>query len=365
MELGAKNDMKLVCVKPFWWYELAWNKQAYLCCPGWLPKSIGNSIDADPLMLWNSAEAIKIRQSVIDGSFEYCSPEFCPHLSNKTYPVKYVENDEYVMLQKQATEPRINLPTPEWLNFSYDQSCNLACPSCRNEISMASKEDRVVYDDLSEVTLKSFSDARHLYITGSGDPFASRHFWRLLVSDELLKYPDLSLRLHTNGQLCTPARWDRIRHIEHKISTLEISIDAASSQTYSLNRSPGSWEVLCENMDFIASLRNENRISELQLDFVVQNNNWHEMKEFVEVARKWKADTVYFSALSNWGTFSKREYLERAIHKPSHRNFKKLSNLLRDPIFEDPLVYCGFSEEVRKSSSQLDPHELIETLNIS
>lgn len=357
--------MKLVCVKPFWWYEIAWNKQAYLCCSGWLPKSIGSVVDADSLMLWNSAEAIKIRQSVIDGSFEYCSAEFCPHLSNKTYPVKYVENDEYLILQKQAAEPRINLSTPQWLTFSYDQSCNLACPSCRNEVSMASKEERLVYDDLGKETLKSFSDARHLYITGSGDPFASRHFWSLLVGDELLKYPDLSLNLHTNGQLFTPSRWNRIKHIQHMISTLEISIDAASSKTYSLNRSPGTWEVLCNNMDFIASLRNENIISNLQLDFVVQNNNWHEMKDFVELARIWNADMVYFSALSNWGTFSESEYLDRAIHKPSHRSFKKLSKLLMDPIFEDPLVYCGFREEVKNACNQLHAHDLIEILNIS
>lgn len=357
--------MKLVCVKPFWWYEIAWNKQAYLCCSGWLPKPIGSAVDIDPLTLWNSAEAIKIRQSVIDGSFEFCSPEFCPHLSNKTYPVKYVEDDEYLRLQKQVAEPRISLPTPQWLTFSYDQSCNLACPSCRNEISMASKEERVVYDDLSKETLKNFSDARHLYITGSGDPFASRHFWRLLVSDELLKYPDLSLNLHTNGQLLTPSRWDKIKHIQHKITTLEISIDAASPETYSLNRIPGNWDVLCKNMDFIASLRDENKISNLQLDFVVQSNNWHEMKRFVELARNWKADLVYFSALNNWGTFSKSEYLERAIHKPSHRGFKELSKFLMDPIFEDPLVCCGFGEEVKNATCKPSSRNLIETLNIS
>jgi hypothetical protein len=338
------DDTKyLICSKPFNWYEVAWNKEAYLCCQGWLNKSAGNAMVQHAKEIWNSADAKKIRTSVIDGSFRYCNAEHCPHLINKTFPVQYVDKQAYNTLKNRIENIGTEENRPGWLNFSYDQSCNLSCPSCRKEIVIASKNEREQYADLAHETLAAFGEnIKELYITGSGDPFASRHFWELLTSNELLKYPQLSMRIHTNGQLCTPKRWDMIRHIEEKISTLEISIDAASAETYALNRTPGHWNVLCENMDFVSALRKANRIKRLQLDFVVQDNNFHEMKKFVEYAKAWNADTVYFSALNNWGTFSAQEYLRRAVHRPNHKNHTNLVEVLKDPAIWNPIVYCGF-----------------------
>src|SRR4051812_18978280 len=50
----------------------------YLCCAGWLPKSIGNYLQQDLAHIWNSAAAREIRTSILDGSFRYCNAQACP-----------------------------------------------------------------------------------------------------------------------------------------------------------------------------------------------------------------------------------------------------------------------------------------------
>lgn len=343
----------LICMHPFYWYDVAWNKEVYLCCQGWLNKSVGNAIEQTPKEIWNSEDAKKIRTSVIDGSFKYCNKEHCPFLMNKTYPVKYVYEKEYNNLKKSIESNNTSI-LPGLLNFGYDKTCNLTCPSCRKEVFVASKTEQDQYVNIANNTLAEFGESAELiYITGSGEPFASKHYFDLLTSNELLKYPKLKVKIHTNAQLCTTERWEKIKHIEDKITILEISIDAASAQTYSLNRKPGNWDVLCKNMEHISELRKTNRIKYLQLDFVVQDNNYSEMIKFVELGKAWNVDTVRFSILNNWETFSEEEYLSRAIHKPEHKNHSKFLEILKDPILDDPIVFCNFKNSYLNKSMKI------------
>lgn len=328
-----------VCTKPFEWYEIAWNKQVYPCCPGWLPHAIGKMPEQRPDEIWNSDIAKKIRKSVIDGSFSYCKPEFCLHLKEKTWPVMQAKKIDIERYIRAIEEPE----APIMVSASYDKSCNLACPSCRKDIVAANREDRESYDKLMADLLEVYGpNLRAINITGSGDPFASRHFWDLLQSGVLAQYPDLLIHLHTNAQLFDEFHWNRIADLHSQIAGVEISIDAATEKTYAVNRAPGDWNQLIRNMAFIGELRRSQQIGLLQLDFVVQENNWQEMRDFVLLGQQWNADRIVFSALNNWGTFSTEEYQHRAIHSPRHPLYLQLLDLLEDDIFKIPQVSIGF-----------------------
>lgn len=339
-----KNDISpetYVCTKPFEWYEIAWNKEVYPCCPGWLPHSIGKMPEQSPEEIWNSDIAKKIRKSVLDGSFKYCNPEYCLHLKEKTWPVKQAKDidiEHYIRLIETPEAPTM-------VNASYDQSCNLACPSCRKDIVTANREDRASYDKLMADLLDTYGpDLRSINITGSGDPFASRHFWDLLQSGVLAQYPQLKIRLHTNAQLFDEFHWNRIAALHQQIEAIEISIDASTAPTYAINRRPGDWNQLINNMAFIGELRRTQQIKLLQLDFVVQLNNWQEMPDFVLLGKQWHADRIVFTSLNNWGTFSKEEHQHRAIHSPHHPLHSQLLETLEDDIFKLPEVFIGFLE---------------------
>jgi hypothetical protein len=71
------------------------------------------------------------------------------------------------------------------------------------------------------------------------------------------------------------------------------------------------------------------------------------MPEFVTLGKGFGFDTVYFSKLVNWGTFSGVEYEARAVHQPHHPRHGELVALLQAEIFKDPIVNLGNLSELR------------------
>lgn len=349
---------KLICTRPFEWYEVGtkafWpNSSGYpvfLCCKGWLKKEVGDLLKEDAKKIWFGNNAREIRKSVIDGTFKYCNGEFCPHLSTVTGPVKYVDDTEY-----KKYESKLNKDDhfyPKTLNCSYDSSCNLSCPSCRSFQMMAKGEEKERVSKVGEHLLNSFGESlESIYITGSGDPFASKHFLDLLTGEKLKKHTHLKLHLHTNAQLFTREIWERIKPTKDHIDILEVSIDGASKKTYEINRRPGKWEVLLQNMQFISELKRQGRIRHLKISFVVQKNNYKEIGAFIKLGKQWSVDEVYFATLADWDTFAKSDYLGRAIHKPTHpEHFLLLEELMKIDA-TDTIIDLGYFQELHKTHS--------------
>lgn len=336
--------MNLICKKPFEWFEIgdAKNLNVNLCCSGWLPTPIGSLRKSSASNLWNGLAAKLIRKSVTDGSFRYCNTEFCPHLSNpgaSDSPVTYVTDDELADIVKLIDDSDEKIPPPKTINLAYDKSCNLACPSCRHDIVQADKKERQDYKALLSDVLSDFDDGPiTLYMTGSGDPFGSRHFWEVITSDEFVNDHSLRFRLHTNGVLFNANRFERLRAILPRVTDIEISIDGATKETYEANRRPAKWEALLGSMELFAQVKREYPQINMKLNFVVQANNWREMPYFVDLGRNWGVDVIKFSKLNNWGTFTDLEYHNRAVHWPGHRDYQGFIDSLCQPAFRNKLV---------------------------
>jgi hypothetical protein len=96
-----------------------------------------------------------------------------------------------------------------------------------------------------------------------------------------------------------------------------------------------------DNLKFISDLRQSGAIQEFIISFIVNARNFHEMKDFVELGMNLRCDQIYFSFMSDWGTFSTEDYAKMAVHLPQHKDHRELVNLLRDPIFNSPKVFLG------------------------
>lgn len=98
------------------------------------------------------------------------------------------------------------------------------------------------------VSTGMLENVRKLFITGSGDPFGSPYFSRWLRSMKRADMPNLeAIHLHTNALLWTPRAWHHIAaEIRELIRTCGISIDAATAQTYAVNRRGGKFEKLLD-----------------------------------------------------------------------------------------------------------------------
>jgi pyruvate-formate lyase-activating enzyme len=334
-EHGAKFQ-GLFCAQPFEYAQADPLGRLYLCCPQTLPKSAG-VLGGDGFMsVWNSSDAVAIRESILDGSFKYCSEATCGVLQSRRLPrVDEVADPAHrrILDERLTTLER----GPSVINLAYDRSCNLACPSCRSELIILRGKARQRAQAIQEQVLGAhLADARRLIITGSGDPFGSRLYLSFLRTFDPATVPGLRIQLSTNGLLLTEAMWDSICH--RAVDAIDVSVDAATPETYTLNRG-GDFARLVENLRFMGRLRRAGRLARFDLHYVVQANNVREMEAFVALGREVGCDTVCFKQLVNWGTYSEAEYWRRAVQRPEHPRHGELLRVLRVPVFARSPVY--------------------------
>ncbi|ACK72620.1 Radical SAM domain protein [Gloeothece citriformis PCC 7424] len=352
------QSKQLFCSKPFEWFEITQlngRGGTYLCCPSWLNKSVGNLQQQSVDEIWNGEQAQKIRRSILDGSFKYCDSSRCAFLQTQSGPVQKIEDVTDENLKTIINENLSVLPYgPKKIICTYDQSCNLSCPSCRDKVIVEIEAEQEILKIQEKLENEALKNAEYLHITGSGDPFGSPYFRKWLQTMNREEMPNLQeIYLQTNGQLWTPRMWNTIaENIRELIISADIGIDAATPETYGINRRGGNFETLLKNLEFISSLRQNGLLRFLKISMVVQANNFREMPDFVKLGHCFNADVIYFGQLVNWGTFSNEEFHRRAVHLPTHPLHFEFAQLLKDEVFEHPNVILGNLTEVKKHSQE-------------
>jgi MoaA/NifB/PqqE/SkfB family radical SAM enzyme len=287
----------------------------FSCCPSWLPNKISDLEDINNA--WESNELKEIQESIIDGSYKFCSKTQCPYLSELitqgTKPIVFTEKNKFDIKKYQ------NGPTN--INFAFDRSCNLSCPSCRNVMIMANGEELEFIDNTINKISKKFGNSIEMfYLSGSSDPFASKSIRKFLLNFDKKQFPKVNhIHLHTNGLLLDEKIWNDLSHIHDLIKTVEISIDASTKDTYELVRRGGSWEKLNENLKFISTIKLTNK----RVSFVVQDSNYTEMESFYNLMMKIfnnKID-VFFNKITNWGTYTEGQFFIKQIWNENHPEF--------------------------------------------
>ncbi|MDQ1271609.1 MAG: hypothetical protein QG591_239 [Planctomycetota bacterium] len=346
-------DNQLFCSRPFEWFEVTQVNEigeVFMCCPSWLDTPIGNLKYQSVEDVWNGKKAQELRRSILDGSFKYCDHARCPFLHTISEPVQIFKDVRDEDLKLVIEKKLVILPYgPREINCSYDRSCNLSCPSCRTKIIVERENKKQILEVQRKIQNEALKDAYSLYITGSGDPFGSPFFRKWLQTIKREDMPSLKkIHLHTNAQLLTSKIWSTIpKDIQPLIKSMEISIDAARSNAYSVNRRGGSFERLLVNLEFISTLRKNGPLEWVGISMVVQENNFVEMPDFVRLGKRFNFDTIYFSRLVNWGTFTEEEFTSRAIHLSTHPRHMEFLAVLKNEIFDEPLVYLGNLTDMR------------------
>ncbi|WP_219320794.1 radical SAM protein [Methylovirgula sp. HY1] len=327
-----------VCLKPFQNLDTTNRGHAHVCCPDWLPTPIGN-LDSDLLQQWSGPIAKKIRDSVTDGSYTYCSRLYCSAISNRSLPHR--ESDEVRETLAAFAASGETAPPPLYIGLSHDRSCNLSCPTCRTEPIVADKKEQAKLDGFVERSiLPLLRAAQNVYVTGSGDPFGSAHFRRVLKRLDRQEFPHLTLDLHTNAQLFDSRAWAEL-DLAGRVRNVHISIDAAEAETYAIVRRGGQFAQLRKNLAFIAGLRQSGAIRSLEFSMVVQTRNFREMPGFVRLGQEFSADSVSFQMIRNWGTFSAAEFRDEWIGDPAHPRHPELVEILRAPELALPIARVG------------------------
>jgi MoaA/NifB/PqqE/SkfB family radical SAM enzyme len=170
-----------------------------------------------------------------------------------------------------------------------------------------------------------------LYITGSGDPFASELYWSFLKAlPSIEHHKDMRIFLHTNGLLFDKSHWAEMGAARELVSEVGISVDASTAATYKANRG-ASWDTLWSNIGFINELQKSGQNLMLGMFYTVQANNFRETIPFVRLAFNYGAAWISITALRNWGTYSPEDYQSRAVHLPAHPQYEEFRAMISDP----------------------------------
>jgi len=333
------------CKSPFTYAEIFPGGGVYICCPVWTGgKGIGNIFENSPEEVWNSYQAIMIRQGILNGSYDQCDHHKCPLIMGNSLPMREDVKDDWLgaeMVEVIAHHQVKMARGPQVVKIGYDSSCNLWCPSCRSELIIAKKAEQEKLRKIrDEFIIPFLKDAKVLVLSADGDPFGSNHYREVMrLTREQL--PQMRLSLHTNAVLLERKAWDDCG-LEGRTDLIQISIDASTAETYSIVRRGGDFNRLLSNLEFLATKRREKGFSRLDFLYVVQTRNFLEMVDFVRLGKRLGVDSVQFILIDHWARgMTDAQYREQKIWDAKHPRHSEFRAMLEDPIFREPIVQMG------------------------
>ena len=240
------------CAQP--WSSLVINLHGttYICrSPAWLPKSIGSILDHDDIYsLLNTYEARSIRSEVSRNRYTYCNHNICQYLSQKDLNISTDTTPAVLLTEDQFTESSVTDSLLVEMCFDFDYTCNFVCPSCRTEI--INENQGVIQDSHASVVEK----IKHLILDryaqenaplnirwAGGEPLVSHAYLNLWEYIAELNNPNIVSIVQTNGSYLRKRSAILEKFLPY-VSTLRISFDAGTADTYSRIRKNGVWEEL-------------------------------------------------------------------------------------------------------------------------
>ena len=332
----------LFCIQPWSRIDVYLDGGIYYCCPSWVgQKCIGNLFEQSWQEIWNGDIIKEARQGMHDGTFKHCIDTECPHLKETKFyePVYernnieqlYVDFDSIKDFRKIFENREVHDNTgPTSVVMSYDQSCNLQCPTCRPAIQMITPKNRN-YDKMMKlheiVTEEVITHCDMVTVAGSGDAFGSPLFRDFLRNFEPSKYPNINyVHPMTNALLWDSKMWDSMKSVQPYVKTAYISVDAITSETYNkvrtLKPSHGNFEQLVENLKFINTIPT---LETIVMTYTVSNMNYHEVDRFFEIKQFLPDKDIvwYFYKVNDWGHFGNKlnDYSIHNVDHPNHQDF--------------------------------------------
>ncbi len=306
------------------------------CCNVMVP--FGNLLRGDSVdEIYNGIYARIVKLSSLNGS--YCLCNF------------YKWCHGYCSCNTAKTTKELNTPrTPKTVTLSFDNSCNLACKMCRNEIYQMDEQTRQKVSLITEKILQSewLENAENILMTCKGEVFYSPFYRRLLMTNSLRK----QITIRSNGTLFNKTNWELIAN-KFNIINVEISVDAATAETYQKIRRGGNFKVLMENLNMISELHRRKQINRFLLYFVVQRDNFREMSAFVELGTQLGVDEIQFQRMDYFRHIPKSEYKKQCMIIDNKYIDQELWRVLQNPIFKEGIVNLRGFMRYKKASQKL------------
>jgi len=194
--------------------------------------------------------------------------------------------EKYYLVEILKSFPvHIELPTGE--------RCNVQCVFCLDR----SDEQKNKYTDFTFAEVKKMAELLPLRFCSTlnlyswGEPFFNKDYEQIF--DYITNnFPGICISISTNGTLLN-GKWAE-KLISHGNIMLNVSLNAASRETYKRVMQRDLFEAVRENINRLVSMKRETGADKLiiSLSFVAIKDNIDELPLFIELAHRFSADEV-------------------------------------------------------------------------
>lgn len=321
------------------------NGEVFICSsPSWVPKFLGSILDVDDIFdLLNNDIAKGIRREILLGRYYYCNSNLCQFfgkISDKLFQkTPQVELDLRPSDMEVPDEQITITEMPGNIIFDFDFTCNFKCPSCRTEVINWNKHylrrpinDHIVEKVKHQIIDRIGSKPTTIRWVG-GEPFISDVY--NAVFEYLINSGKQNIQnvIQTNGSyLHSPV----VEELLPYISELRVSFDAGTPETYKKIRVNGDWNKLISNIKYIHDIiRRVGADTTITADFVVQQDNYQEIPQFVETCKQLGIKNINLQKMWNWGTWDTETFKQKNVYDPNHLEYPelvKIFSLVNIPI---------------------------------
>lgn len=338
-----KGFTSIPCLVPFMRLEFFENGNVTTCCHDFTKvKSVGNMNNDTIEELWNGFLLKRFRKYLYLGQTHKVCMSNCRYLKVGPISVEDIrtDNDEGATLADDIRSGRAHIRShPLRFNLANYYSCNLKCIMCPPKKTSEALNFHKPPEHLLKTAenLKKYYDKNIvIYLTGNGDVLARKDTRELLTNFDSAKYSTVSFQILTNGLLFQPEMWEKIKH--NNFTYANVSIDAATKETYEKIRCGGKWEKMIAALEVFRKARDEGKFSSVTLNMTVMRSNYREIPQFIEMARSCGFYIVLTRIRGQWGN-------ENIFDPADKVALQELSTILSEPYL------CG---------SDIDMNELSE-----
>ncbi len=321
--LRAKPNKQIQCTSLENKLRISPNYNLVGCCAVLVP--FGNLLlDGELDEIYHSTYARIVKLSSLNRS--YC-------LCNLNRWCKGYCSQGNALLTEQWQTPAL----PQSITLSFDRSCNLCCKSCRTKPYVLDETERQRIPVITAKLLRSgwLEQVNLLRVATSGEVFYSPYYRQVLTTDLRRQ----QIEIFSNGTLFNEENW-RLVAGKYKTIDVDISVDAATAETYQELRRGADFNRLRHNLTMLSDLHRQKKIRRFSLNFVVQRDNFREMVSFVKLGQALGVDSIQFQRMNYFSgsAYTPQEFLEHCLIIDNQYLDYELWCVLQDPIFQDPIV---------------------------
>lgn len=287
---------------------------------------LGNLRDNTMSEIYNSETAKHFRQTLIDGTYDYCNEENCPYMANDILESQLIEIDE--------------IPEyPEIISLAYDRRCNYHCTCCISRCD--DKMDPIVQEKIENEIRVVLPYVKIFSANGLGEFFVSDSMMKLVSEWKPENINGAEFRLESNGSLFTLENWEKIKNIGNASLRVALTVHSFDEAAYQyLSGTKLKIDRIIENLKFVKRLREEGKINYLEIATVVQERNFRTLPEFIDrCLNEFGADRVRVRRFLPEKAMDENMEWFFDIRNPLHPYHQEYLEIMKHPIFNDSHVF--------------------------